>query len=187
MRKNDGPGEIAAVLVALVRRTRQGAGEVLLRGCAAATVEFEGTAMNGVAATLRHNNDLCRLIELCRRSGGKGFELGDRVEGCGLRQAALQRTALCLGSIEAEADAAVGVAAAGADCGSDTEDGNLVLGSGILNAGRERDESDQAGVAIERRLLNGLTVDDQTYRRGVGLDDRACACHRDDLLCRTDS
>ncbi|SRR5258705_264653 len=89
MRKNDGRGEIGAVLVALVRRTRQGAGEILLRGCASATVEFEGTAMKGVATTLRHNNNLGWLIELCRRSRGDCFELANSVEGCGFRQTAL--------------------------------------------------------------------------------------------------
>src|SRR6266550_307282 len=89
MRKNDGPGEIGSVLVALVRRTRQGAGEILLRGCAATTVEFEGAAVKGVAATLRHNNDLGWLIELCRRSGGNCFELANSVKGCGFRQTAL--------------------------------------------------------------------------------------------------
>src|SRR5258705_6877587 len=89
MRKNDGRGEIGAVLVALVRRTRQGAGEILLRGCASATVEFEGAAVKGVAATLRDNNDLGWLIELCRRSGGNCFELANSVKRCSFRETAL--------------------------------------------------------------------------------------------------
>ncbi len=120
--------------------------------------------MYGIAATLRHNNDLRGLIELCRRSRGQSFELGNSVKRCGFRQAALERTALRLGSIEAEADAAVGVAATGADCGRDAKDRNLVLRSGILNTRRKRDQAYQASVTIERRLLDRLTVNNQTYR-----------------------
>ena len=73
-------------------------------------------------------------------------------------------------TVEGSADVAVGIALVGPESQRDAAYWHLVLRGDILHARDQVDETQDADVSVQRRVLDRGAVDHETDRGGLGLD-----------------
>ena len=93
--------------------------------------------MEPIGAASGDHDDLRGLIEFRRRAGGQHFELRQGVQRWHLGLAALQCHFIVGDAVQRAAQAAIGVAAAGAGCYGQTAGGHLILRAHALHSGRQ--------------------------------------------------